>query len=146
MESIPNAPVTNDTLVTNAYLNDLKIIDRFNENFRFGTDYETGLRVNVASLVDISAGYQFGSVFPRYMVWKHIGSFAVETAGLALLDEFIREIMDSSPAAGPLMNIILKGAYYYGFHQLKKENMNWPFKTESPLTYETFKFGITLIF
>ncbi len=146
MSDIPPAPVSDDTLITNAYQNDLKIIDRFNESFRFGMDYETGLKVNVASFVDISGGYQFGEVFPRYLIWKHMGSFAVETAGLALLDTFIREIMDSSPAAGPLMNVLLKGAYYYAFHQLKKENMNWPFKTESPLTYETFKFGVTFTF
>ena len=58
------------------------------------------------------------------MVWKHLGSYAIEIAGLAILDEFVEEITDSSPAAGPLMNALLKGAYSFAFYQLKKENKN----------------------
>jgi hypothetical protein len=40
----------------------------------------------------------------------------------------------------------LKGAYQYAFYTLTKDKMNWPFNTESPLTYENFKFGVTLTF
>jgi hypothetical protein len=54
--------------------------------------------------------------------------------------------MDSSPVAGPIMNFLLKGGYSYAFYKLKSEKMNWPFNTETPLTYETIKFGLTFSF
>ena len=145
-DQIPGAPGTQDSVVYDSYLNDVGILDRYNNQIRFGNDYEAGVRVNVASFIDISGGFQFGTIYPRYMVWKQLGSFAVQTAGLALLDEFIEEIMDSSPAAGPLMNVLLKGAFNYAFYRLQQDKMSWPFISEAPLGYENFKFGVTFTF
>ena len=135
----PQAPFVSDS-------SDITLLDQYHEAIRFGTENEAGIKFNVASLVDVHAGFEFGTVYPKYLVWKQLGSFAIEVAGLALLDDFIEEITDSSPAAGPVMNAILKGAFSYAFYTLKKDRMNWPFPSESPLTYETFKFGITLTF
>jgi hypothetical protein len=142
----PGAPVTQDSLVMNSYLNDVGILDRYNNGVRFGNDYEAGLKVNIASFIDITGGFQFGTIYPRYMVWKQIGSFAMQTAGLALLDEFVDEIMDSSPEAGPIMNVLLKGAFNFAFYKLQQEKMSWPFNSETPLGYENFKFGVTFTF
>lgn len=126
--------------------NDNKIINRFNDEIRFGTLAEGGIRVELARTISLNAGYETAVVFPRYMAWKHLGSLIIEEAGLNVLDNFVDEVFDSSPVAAPIVNFVLKNGFSYAFYSLKKEKMNWPFKTETPLTYETFKLGITFTF
>jgi len=125
---------------------DLEIIDRYENNFRFGTAMEGGIQIGLSSVILFNAGYEAAIIFPRHMVWKHLGSYAIEMAGYNALDNFIDEVIESSPIAGPIVSFILKNAYSYVFFQLKKDKMNWPFDTETPLTYETFKFGVTFNF
>ncbi|MDX9923910.1 MAG: hypothetical protein RBS48_04035 [Ignavibacteriaceae bacterium] len=126
--------------------NDYKILQRYDKDFRFGTLVEGGVRFETASVVSISAGYEAAVIFPRHLFWKHLGSLVIEETGKGALEYFIERVMDSSPAAAPIINVILKSAYSYAFYALKKDNMNWPFNTEKPLTYETFKFGVTFVF
>ncbi|MBI1938050.1 MAG: hypothetical protein HYS25_07975 [Ignavibacteriales bacterium] len=123
-----------------------EILKRFDGEFRFGTLSEGGIRLEAASFISFNAGYEAAVIFPRHMFWKHLGSFIIETAGLEALDKFVDEVIDSSPFAGPIVNFLLKNGYSYAFYLLKKEKMNWPFNTEAPLTYETFKIGVTFTF
>jgi hypothetical protein len=125
---------------------DLEIINRYENNFRFGTAMEGGIQIGFGSLLSFNAGYEAAVIFPRHMILKHLGSYAIEMAGYNALDNFIDEVIDYSPFAGPIVNFILKNAYSFVFFQLKKDKMNWPFNTETPLTYETLKFGITFNF
>lgn len=125
---------------------DAHFLDRINEQLKFGELKENGINLNIASSVGLNFGYETSIIFPRHLFWKHIGSLIIESAGIGLIDKFIDEVADSSPMATPIVNFILKGAYNYAIYTLKKDKMNWPFKTESPLTYETFKFGLTFTF
>ncbi len=126
--------------------NDSEILDRFNKEIRFGTLSEGGIRVEAGRVISFNAGYEAAVIFPRHLFWKHLVSFAIEEAGLKALDHFADEVLDSSPIAAPIVNFVLKNGFSYLFYTLKKENMNWPFKTEAPLTYETVKFGVTFTF
>lgn len=126
-------------------IDDTEILKRYDGNFRFGTLTEGGLNFSFG-MVSLSAGYEAAVIFPRYVFWKHLGSYAIEMAGLNALDKFIDEVIDASPIAGPIVNFLLKNGYNYAFYSLKKEKMNWPFNTETPLTYETIKFGVTFTF
>ena len=123
--------------------NDAQILDRFNKEIRFGTLSEGGIRLEAGKFISFNAGYEAAVIFPRHLVWKHLVSFGIEAAALGALDHFVDEVLDSSPAAAPLVNFVLKNGLSYAFYTLKKEKMNWPFNTEAPLTYETIKFGIT---
>lgn len=126
-------------------IDDTEILKRYDKNFRFGTLNEGGINFSFG-MVSLNAGYEASVVFPRYVFWKHVGSYAIEMAGLRALDKFIDEVIDASPIAGPIVNFLLKNGYNYAFYSLKKEKMNWPFNTESPLTFETIKFGVTFTF
>jgi len=125
---------------------DTEILNRFHDATRFGTIWEGGARVEFAKSFSVNAGYEASVIFPRHMFWYHAGSFVIEEVGLHLLDEFIDEVADSSPYAAPVVNFLLKNGFSYAFYSLKKEKMNWPFNTEAPLTYETFKLGVTFTF
>jgi hypothetical protein len=125
---------------------DTDILNRFHDANRFGTEWEGGVRIQYSKYISLNAGYEAAVIFPRHMFWKHAGSLIIEEVGLHLLDQFVDEVADSSPYLAPVVSFILKNAYSYGFYALKKDKMNWPFTTESPLTYETFKFGMTFTF
>lgn len=127
-------------------VNDTEILQRYDGNFRFGTLNEGGIRLEIASLISFNAGYEAAVIFPRHLFWKHLASYAIESAAQHALDKFVREVVDSSPYAGPIVSFVLKNGLSYAFYSLKKEKMNWPFNTETPLTYETVKLGVTLSF
>ena len=94
----------------------------------------------------IDAGYERSIVFERHLFWKWAGSALIEAAAQGLLDEFINKIFKSSPAAGPVVNFLLKNALAYGIYELRQDEMNWPFPSSPPLAYDQFKVGMTFVF
>lgn len=137
---------SNSNLTLQQIEDDKKIIDRYSDEFRFGTASEAGIRFQIMSSVSINAAYEAAVVFPRHLVWKHLGNIVIEGAAISTVEYFVEEVLDSSPGAAPIVNFLLKNGLAYGFYVLKKENMNWPFKTETPLTFETFKIGLSFVF
>jgi len=127
-------------------VNDTEILDRYQKSIRFGHKIESGLVLAVNETFYLDAGYQANIVFPRFMGWKHMGSAVLELAALGLTDEFIDRIIDSSPKAAPIVNFLLKNAITYGFYILQRDKMNFPFDSERPLTFETFKIGVSVAF
>jgi opacity protein-like surface antigen len=138
--------LTNPPMPYDKAVNDINILNRYQDAFRFGTVWEGGISLTVSNTISINTGYEAAVIFPRYMFWKHAGSFIIEEGGLGLLDEFIDKIADKSPIAAPIVNFLLKNGFSYAFYTLKKDKMNWPFETETPMTYETFKIGLTFTF
>lgn len=123
-----------------------QLLGNFDDNFRFGTNWEGGIKFKIIPMLTIDAGYERAVIFPRHLFWKWLGSAAIETAGQWMVDEFVKEIMHSSPYAGPVMSFVLKNALSYGMYELRQDKMNWPFKTVAPLAYDQFKFGFTVNF
>ncbi len=141
-----NGGFIGDPLTLEKMESDYKIIERYHDAFRFGTVAEGGIRLEFVNSISVNAGYEASVIFPRHLFWKHAGSYIIQKAGQGALTYFIDEITDSSPIAGPIVNFILQNGYSYAFYSLMKKDMNWPFSTETPLTYETFKFGLTFTF
>jgi hypothetical protein len=121
-------------------------MERFNNSFRFGTSAEAGIRLKISPFLAIQGDYERSIIFERHLFWKWAGSEIIYLGGLGIIDSFVDEIRDSSPYAVPLVSFVLKGALSYGIYELKQTKMNWPFKTVSPLAYNQFKFGVTIIF
>ena len=128
------------------YPDDQRIFDLYDEAFRFGNSNEIGIRIQPLSMFAIDAGLERSQVFQRHLFWKWAGSSVIEAAAHGILDAFINEIMKSSPQAGPVVNVILKGALAYGIYELRTGKMNWPFKSAKPITLNNFKFGLTFMF
>ncbi|OGU57343.1 MAG: hypothetical protein A2V66_03110 [Ignavibacteria bacterium RBG_13_36_8] len=125
---------------------DVETLNKYNNSFRFGTSSEGGIKIEFASFLALNASYETSVIFPRHLFWRHLGSVIVELMGYTTIDYFVDEIIDSSPAAGPILNFLLKAGYSYAFYHLKKDKMNWPFASESPLTFEIAKVGVTFAF
>jgi hypothetical protein len=125
---------------------DNDVLNLYEGSFRFGTSSEGGVRIKLIDNLMLDAGYERAIVFQRHLFWKWAGSAVIETAAQGLLDGFINKIFRSSPAAGPIINFVLKNALAYGIYQLRQDKMNWPFNSEAPIAYDQFKFGMTFVF
>lgn len=141
-----NLPDVRTFIPDESYEIDEKILGRYNDAFRFTTSNEGGAKIELSNFIAVNGGYEFTVIYPRFMTWKHLGSYSLEMIGFSALDHFIDEIIDRSPLSGPIVNFVLKNAYSYAFYTLRKEDMNWPFESETPLTYETFKVGFSFTF
>lgn len=125
---------------------DRELLANFDGSYRFGTNWEGGIKFKVIPMLTIDASYERAVIFQRHLFWKWLGSSAIEIAGQWMVDGFVNEIMHSSPYAGPVMSFILKNALSYGIYELRQDKMNWPFKSAAPLAYDQFKFGFTVSF
>lgn len=125
---------------------DVQILNLYDESFRFGTSSEGGVRIKLINNLMLDAGYERSIVFQRHLFWKWAGSALIEVAAQGLLDSFINEVFKSSPAAGPVVNFLLKNALAYSLYELRQDKMNWPFPSEPPIAYDQFKFGMTFVF
>ncbi len=133
----------NQSLISN---DDIEKLNLYDKSFRFGTSSEGGIRFKLIENLILDAGYERSVVFQRHLFWKWAGSGLLEAAAQGLLDGFINKIFKSSPAAGPVVNFFLKNALAYGIYELRQKKMNWPFKSEAPIAFDQFKFGVTFVF
>ena len=121
-------------------------LEDYDNTIRFGTSAEGGLKFTYAGHYVIEAGYERSIIFRRHLFGKWVMSAIIEDATQSLLDGFIDEVLDHSPKAAPIVNFLLKNALSYGIYELRQSKMNWPFNTEPPLSYNQFKFGVTIVF
>jgi hypothetical protein len=126
--------------------NDRNILDRYEDTFRFGSQSEGGVRIEFSEFFSLNFAYEATVIFPRHLFWKWAGSESIKYIGLGALSYFTDEIIESTPEAGPVINFILQNAFAYGFYSLQRNKINWPFSSETPLTLETFKIGMSFTF
>jgi hypothetical protein len=128
------------------YVEYMSKMGAFDEHFRFGTGTEAGIIIPIGGLISFQAQYDRTIVFPRHLVWKNLGSMLLEAMAQGAIDGFVRAIMKSTPEAGPIVSFLLKNGLSYGLYELRREKMNWPFNSEKPLLFDSFKLGVTLTF
>lgn len=121
-------------------------LNMFRDAFRYGQKTEAGMKVQIIPQLVLNASYERAQIFPRWMFWKWAGGALIEVAAQSMVDEFVDKILDSTPAAAPVISFLLKNGLSYGIYELRKEKMNWPFNTPAPFQTDSFKFGVTFIF
>ena len=132
-----------DTITSMAVAEKLEV---YHNSFRFGINSEAGIQAQIIPHISVDAAFNRSLVFPRVLFWKAGGSILTECAGYWLVDEFVQNIIESTPAAAPIVNFILKNGIAYGMYELRKDKMNFPFSGESPLMANTYKIGLTFTF
>jgi len=121
-------------------------LNLFNKSIRFGTGSEGGVRIKLFDYLTLEASYERSIIFQRHLFWKWSGSAILEAIGQWAVDEFVDEVIESSPMAAPIVNFLLKNGLSYAIYELRQTKMNWPFSTETPLAHDQFKFGVTFVF
>lgn len=125
---------------------DQDILNRYEGTFRFGPTVEAGVRVSFGPTVSVLGGYELNVIYPRVVFWEWLGSVSIAAIADGVVTWFGEDIMDASPVFGPIMIFVVRGALTWGFYQLWREEMNWPFHSETPMTHETAKFGLNFTF
>lgn len=122
------------------------LIKPFDDDTRFGTSWEGGLRIAPTKRLAFEAGYEQAIVFPHTKFWYWAMSSMLEEIAMGAIDEFIDSIADTSPKSAPVVSFLLKSGLEYGIYELRQEKMNWPFDTAPPLAYDTLKLGVCVTF
>ncbi|MEO8447798.1 MAG: hypothetical protein ABI528_09900 [bacterium] len=125
---------------------DLSYTENLKDAFRFGSISEAGINLQLTKGVSIQPKYEIADIYPRHLFGKQMLSSLIEYSGLFMIDNFTTAVLKNAPVAGAVVNFILKNAYEFGFYQLRKDKMNWPFTSEAPLRYNTFKLGMSFTF
>lgn len=126
--------------------NDIATLDRFHGAFRFSVRSEGGISIQPIPFLSINANVERTTIFPRMLFWKTGGSILSEMICHWTVQSFVDKILDSTPAAGPIIHFILQNGVAYGFSELRKEEGNFPFGGENPLMLDTYKIGFTMAF
>jgi hypothetical protein len=126
--------------------NDAAILDRYEGSFRFSASAETGVAFRVGQVVSAHAGYEVMAFYPRHVFWPWLGSYGIATIGMGAISHFAKDIVEASPVVGPIFYTLLRGGLAYGYYMLVRDDQYWPFRSETPLTSDGFKFGVTLTF
>ena len=122
------------------------IFDRYETSFRFGQLMEAGVKLHLARSFTLSAGVEGAVIFPRTIFWPWLGSAMIYSGVQGALQFFSEQIVDVSPVIGPALHFLLKSGVSYGYYMLLREDMNWPFGYETPLTVESLKLGAAITF
>ena len=127
-------------------LNDIAILDRYENAYRFGVSTEGGAKLLLFDFLSVNASYELSVVYPRHIFWPWLGSYVILQTGLNAISVFSEDIVRSSKVLGPIMYFVLKNGLSYVFYTQLQEKMNWPFNSETPLTLETIKLGASITF
>lgn len=118
----------------------------YNESIRFGEQFESIASIEVLKYLSFNASYERINVYPRHMFWAWLGGKIIEEGAQGLLGTFIKEIRKYSPEFTPVVSLLLRTGLSYGLYELRRKNMNWPFDTAPPFTFENIKFGLQFNF
>ncbi len=125
---------------------DNSILDRYEGVYRFGMHAEGGIKLQLFESFSVVGSYEVAVIYPRHIFWEWLGSYIIMSAGVGAVSVFAEDILDSSPVLGPVFYFLLKNGISYAFYQGVKEKMNWPFTSETPITSENMKLGISFSF
>jgi hypothetical protein len=104
------------------------------------------LAFGIGQVVSIHAGYEVMGIYPRFVFWPWLGSYGIASIGMGAVSHFGKEVVEASPVVGPVLYSLLRGGVAYGYYMLVRDDQFWPFKSETPLTSDGFKLGVTLTF
>jgi hypothetical protein len=125
---------------------DQNLLSRYEGSLRFGNSTEAGIKVRLSRMLILEGAFERSLIFPRHLFTKWAGSALIELAAQGLLDGFVGKVLHSTPEAAPVVAFLLKNGLSYGFYELRKTKMNWPFPSEAPYVTDTFKLGVTFVF
>jgi opacity protein-like surface antigen len=120
--------------------------DVFDEKYKFGTSYGAGLKYYFFDGLAVDLAYEHSLVFPKFLGWKWFGTATTELLIQRAIDYFGEDLLDDYPKYFPVYNLIIKNAVSMIFYELRRNQMNWFFKTEPPLSYDGLYIGLNFTF
>jgi hypothetical protein len=121
-------------------------LSKFNETMRFGHSFEIGVKYQFLSFAHLKAGYEYAIFFPGYEFPEWIGSFTPEILIQRIIDFIAIKRSKDNPANFPIIVTAVKGIVSFAFYELRRNQAYWPFESDQPMNYDTFKLGFSFVF
>jgi len=125
---------------------DQKKLNIFDETFRFGTEFESGISYSITNFMQASIAYNHSVVMHGINLLQVALSSTLELSIQRTIDYLAYEYIWQNPNETPYANFIAKSLVSYLIYELRRYNQNWPFKSKEPLSYDSFYFGVTFVF
>ncbi len=122
------------------------VLNRFKGRFRFGDRFRYGVKLEIYSKVQLNFSYETSTISPRFVFLPWLGSNILYESGYYSLSYVTSKFMDNIPIWGPIVNTAVRSLYLYAIYLLRKENIYWPFSSETPLQFVAVNFGISFVF
>jgi hypothetical protein len=121
-------------------------LSKFDETTRFGNSFEIGVRYQFMSVVHLKAGYEHAIYFPGYDFLAWTGSYIPELLVQRIIDFVAFRRADSNPKNFPLLVTAVKGMVSFALYEFRRNQGYWPFRSDQPLNFDTFRLGFTFVF
>jgi len=125
---------------------DSSILNRVEGAYRFGHSFEAGIQFRIFKSISALASFQGSVIFPRFVFPKWFGSYMLMAGSMILISNFAEDIVRSSPILGPVIYFVLRNGVAFAFYYALREQMNWPFPSETPLAMEAIRIGGSISF
>ncbi|HRP01713.1 MAG TPA: hypothetical protein PLE30_03600 [Candidatus Kapabacteria bacterium] len=125
--------------------NDIDFIKRFDERFKFGSLYKTGLTYQLYDVLNLEINYEHAYYFPDFQFIPWFGSFIVDNIIQRGPELFEKELEATFKNSYPFIKMIYKNIASFILTELRRYDGYAPFPSEHTLNYDTFKIGIVLI-
>ena len=125
---------------------DSLVLDGFGRTARFGDMWEASAQVWFDEAMGARIGYERAVMYPCFKTWKWMGASLLYSITGLILEKFSEAAGKDAPGSVPIVDFLLEGALGYVYYELREESTNWPFDTEEPLSYDTFRLGVTYKF
>jgi len=120
--------------------------DKFDEEMKFGTSFESGIMYNLTDIINLNISYFHSLTFQNVALGKWLGSSFIELIFQRTLDFWSYEIIKYNNNYGPLLNFISKSACSVLIYELRRNKQFFPFNSNYALSYDGIKFGFVFTF
>jgi hypothetical protein len=131
---------------TELLIDSVSPIARFQNGLRFGHGNQAGLSVELTPNISVTASYSYNTIFARHVFWQWVVTEIIHKSADGVANGLVTVIKRKAPSVAPIFHFLLRNAVSYGFYELRKTGMNWPFESEKALGIETFRVGVNFIF
>ena len=121
-------------------------IDDFSGSLRYGSTMAPTVEVKAGDHFSVKASYSWTQVLPRHMFWYWAGSEMIEGIAARIAETVINGFGDKEISSKLIMHFVLQNAVAYGFKELRRKNMNWPFDTVAPMNITSWNIGLSYTF
>lgn len=125
---------------------DSALLGRVEGAYRFGHSFEAGIQLRIFKSISALASFQGSVIFPRFVFPEWFGSYMLMAGSMILISNFSEDIVKSSPVLGPVLYFVLRNGVAFAFYYALREQMNWPFPSETPLAMEAIRIGGSISF
>lgn len=121
------------------FVGDAARLDRFAGGLRYATFSEAGAMIDVGTQFAMDFGFETMIVQPRYVFLQSFSNLMLQQFAHVLIRKAIDAIVPN--ALIPIAGFAVKSAFNFWLYERRKENANFPFKSEAGLQILTFRVG-----